>query len=88
MTAPTVIGLDLVLLGLCIAYWEWRFRTHGWGRGWMHEPKHRLQMPERWSYHGYVAPDPWAIDYDVDVRRIPETWEFDLPLPPATSSSD
>jgi hypothetical protein len=66
MSKALVIGLDLLVLGLLIAYWEWRYRVEGWGRGWMHEPKHRLLK----TYPGYVPPDPFHVN-----------WEFDLPLP-------
>jgi hypothetical protein len=84
MSATQVIGFDLIALGLCVAYWEWRHRTYGWGRGWMHEPAHRLPPLEHphpvdpnlvW---GSGPDDHWHIDEEGSYRLR----TIDLPLPP------
>lgn len=75
MTKGVVIGFDLFALGLLIAYWEWRYRTDGWGRGWMRQlspPKH---------HHGYVERIERMVWGEPTVKSIPKEWEFDLPLP-------
>jgi hypothetical protein len=56
-----ILGLDLVALLLCVGYWESRYQTEGWGRGWMRPvPRHRRNRfpqsyPEVWD-------DPWEFD--------------------------
>jgi hypothetical protein len=74
MTKGVAIGLDLLALGLLIAYWEWRYQTEGWGRGWMRQinlPKHRSPS--------HIEELVWGTR--ITVRTIPKGWEFNLPLP-------
>jgi hypothetical protein len=58
-----VIGIDLIVLAVCIAYWEYRYQTQGWGRGWMREPYTRLpdQTVELWD-------DDSEFDYYLPPR--------------------
>ena len=92
MSALTVIGIDLVVLGLVIAYWEWRYKEYGWGRGWM-RPTARTWAA---SHHGYsqgvdlgLQDMVWGTeegDPTIPVKVVPKDWEFDLPLSGADST--
>lgn len=70
MSAAQVVGLDLIALGLVIAYWEWRHRTQGWGRGYM-----RQAGPSASSSSS-------VIDRELEEMVWGPDETVDLPLPP------
>jgi hypothetical protein len=91
MSATVIILIDLLVLGLLIAYWEWRYREYGWGRGWLRT------TAATWASAHYPPPNPdlerfvWGPDEDeptIPVRRVPKDWDFDLDLPPAGPIQD
>ena len=83
-----VIGFDLLVLGLLIAYWEWRYQTQGWGRGWM---RNAADRPKHARYGWFAnledmvwGPPPKEPDLrwaDEDTIRVSVRWDIDVPLP-------
>lgn len=73
MSETAVVVLSLAALVILGAFWEWRYRTYGWGRGTMHSTptfgKH--------SRHG-LGVDPamvWDVDIPVTVIPTPYDWQ-------------
>lgn len=74
MSATAVVVLCLAALVILGAFWEWRYRTYGWGRGTMHSTPTFGQN----SRHEGVGADPntvWDVDIPISVIPTPYDWQ-------------